>query len=121
MFADKFYVPASIELSQDYPGWTTEITTLMMAQWAADVSQYCSVGNGTGQPRGVVNRMASTTANPSHTVVTTSGQLGAVDLRAAWSALPERYHLNASWYMSPSMVSRISSLASPTVTNGLGP
>jgi len=63
-----------------------------MQQWAADVSQYCSVGSGVGQPTGIVYRMAGITQNPSHCVVTTAGQLGAVDLRAAWSALPERYH-----------------------------
>src|ERR1019366_8598691 len=55
VFADKFYVPASLELSMDYPNWVSEITYLMMAQWAADVSQYCSIGSGTAQPRGVVN------------------------------------------------------------------
>jgi HK97 family phage major capsid protein len=120
VFADKFFVPASIELTQDYPGWLSEITTLMMNQWAADVSQYCSVGDGSGQPMGVVSRMAATTQNPSHCVVTTAGQLGAVDLRAAWGALPERYRLNASWYCSPSMVSRISSQAAASVTDGLG-
>ena len=121
VWADKFYVPASLELTQDYPNCLGEITTLMMNQWASDVSQYCSVGSGVGQPMGVVSRMAATTQNPSHCVVTTAGQLGAVDLRAAWSQLPERYRLNASWYCSPSMVSRISSQAAPTVTNGLGP
>jgi HK97 family phage major capsid protein len=120
VWSDKFYVPASLELTMDYPNWLGEITTLMMAQWASDVSQYCSIGNGTGQPMGVVSRMASTTQSPSHCVVTTAGQLGAVDLRTAWGALPERYRLNASWYCSPSMVSRISSQASATVTNGLG-
>jgi HK97 family phage major capsid protein len=123
VFADKFYEPASIELTQDYPSWLGELTTLMMNAWASDVSEYCSVGTGTAQPTGIVTRMANTTAGSgaAHVVVTTSGQLGAVDLRAAWSALPERYHLNGAWYMSPSMVSRVSSLAAPTVTNGLGP
>jgi HK97 family phage major capsid protein len=120
VFADRFYVPASLELAQDYPGWLSEITRLMMSQWAADVSQYCTVGTGVGQPTGVVTRMAGITQSPSHCVVTTAGQLGAIDLRAAWSALPERYHANASWYCSPSMVSRISSQAAATVTNGLG-
>jgi HK97 family phage major capsid protein len=120
VYADRFYVPASLELTQDYVGWLGEITTLMMQQWAADVSQYCTVGNGSGQPTGIVTRMASTTQSPSHCVVTTAGQLGAVDLRAAWSALPERYHAGASWYCSPSMVSRISSQASASVTNALG-
>jgi hypothetical protein len=89
VYADRFYVPASLELTQDYVGWLGEITGLMMNQWAADVSQYCTVGNGSGQPTGIVTRMAGVTQNPSHCVVTTAGQLGAVDLRAAWSALPE--------------------------------
>jgi HK97 family phage major capsid protein len=121
VWADKFYVPASLELTEDYPNWLGDITGLMMAQWASDVSQYCSVGNGSGQPMGVVTRMQATTQNPSHCVVTTAGQLGAIDLRKAWGALPERYRLNASWYMSPSMVSQVSAQAAPTVTNGLGP
>jgi HK97 family phage major capsid protein len=120
VYADKFYVPASLELTQDYVGWLGEVTNLMIHQWAADVSQYCTVGTGVGQPTGIVYRMAGITQSPSHCVATTAGQLGAVDLRAAWSALPERYHAGASWYCSPSMVSRISSQAAATVTNGLG-
>ena len=48
VWSDKFYVPASLELTMDYPNWLGEITTLMMAQRASDVSQYCSIGKVPG-------------------------------------------------------------------------
>ena len=110
VYADKFWVPASLELTQDYPNWLGEITTLFMNQWASDVSEYCSVGTGTGQPTGLFTRMSTTTANPAHVTVKTSGSLGAVDLRAAWSALPERYHLNASWLARSSLSAELVTL-----------
>ena len=120
VWADKFYVPASLELTMDYPGWLDEITRLFMAQWANDVSEYTSIGTGVAQPKGAFVSMSNQTTSPAHVTVTTAGQLGAIDLRKAWSALPERYRLNASWLMSPSMVQQVSTQAAATVTNGLG-
>jgi HK97 family phage major capsid protein len=121
VWADKFYAPASLELTMDYPGWLDEITRLFMAQWANDVSEYTAIGTGTAQPTGVFTAMQNQTSNPSHCTVTTAGQICAADLRKAWAALPERYRLNANRLMSPSVVQQISALAAPTVTNGLGP
>jgi HK97 family phage major capsid protein len=53
--------------------------------------------------------------------VTSAGSLVSNDIRATFSALPERYQLNASWLMSPSMVQAVAALAAPSVTNGLAP
>jgi HK97 family phage major capsid protein len=41
-------------------------------------------------------------------VVQTTGALGAVDVRAAWSNLPERYRPRATWVMSPSVLAKVS-------------
>ena len=55
--------------------------------------------------------MANTTTNPSHVVVTTAGRIGAVDVRAAWSSLPQRFRANATWVMHEDVLSQVRNIA----------
>jgi HK97 family phage major capsid protein len=65
-------------------------------------------GSGTASPTGIFTALQNVTTSPAHVVVTTTGALGAVDIRAAWSSLPERYRPRATWVMSPSVLSKVS-------------
>jgi HK97 family phage major capsid protein len=55
----------------------------------------------------------------AHVVVTTAGQVGAVDIRAAWSAIPERYRATSSWVMNRQVAQAVAAAASPGAPNAL--
>jgi HK97 family phage major capsid protein len=126
IFAAKDFVPFSIEVSQDYPGFATEIARLFAADYADRISQDTAIGaGGTSAPMGVFTRMAATTAGSgaAHVTVTTAGSICAADVRAVWQAVPERAKSDPSccWLMSNSVWSQITALGAPSVTNGLEP
>ena len=114
---------ASFELFADYPGLVDEVGDLFNAAWKDQASNYTSVGAGTGSsvPLGLFTAMSNQTTSPAHISVHSAGTLAAGDVRAVFAALPERYQLNASWLMSPSMVQAVAALAGPSVSAGLAP
>jgi HK97 family phage major capsid protein len=126
IFAAKDFVPFSIEVSQDYPGFAAEIGRLFAAEYADRLSQDTTIGaGGSAAPMGIFTRMALTTAGSgaAHVTVTTPGAICAADVRAVWQALPERAKNDPScaWLMSNSVWSQITALGAPSVTNGLEP
>jgi HK97 family phage major capsid protein len=68
-------------------------------------------GSGSSQPFGVFTRMMGVTTNPAHIVVTTAGQLGAVDVRKAWQSLPQRWRANATWLAHSSVETLVKGFA----------
>jgi HK97 family phage major capsid protein len=92
------WLPYSVELGQDYPGWAAEAAAVLGKGYVDLLASQSVVGTS---PQGVMTAMVGTTTSPSHIVVTTSGSLGAVDCRAAWAALPQRFRANATWLMAP--------------------
>jgi HK97 family phage major capsid protein len=126
IFSPKDFIPFSIEISQDLPGFVTEMTRLFTAEYADRISQDTAIGaGGTAAPMGAFTRMAATTAGSgaAHVVVTTAGSICAADVRAVWQAVPERAKNDPScaWLMSNSVWSQITALGAPSVTNGLEP
>jgi HK97 family phage major capsid protein len=107
IYTAKSFVPASIELSEDYPDWMAEITKTLARGYADLLSQKSAVGSGTGEPTGLFTALANTTTNPSHVVVTTTGHIGAVDVRAAWAAVPQRFRASATWVMHEDVLSQV--------------
>ena len=114
---------ASFELFADYPGLVDEVGNLFNAAYKDQVSNYTSVGAGTGSsvPLGLFTAMSNQTTSPAHIKVSAAGTLAAGDVRAVFAALPERYQLGSSWLMSPSMVQAVAALAAPSVSAGLAP
>ena len=126
IYAAKDFVPFSIEISQDFPGFAAEIGRLFTAEYADRLSQDTTVGvGGSVAPMGIFTRMAATTAGSgaAHVSVTTPGAICAADVRAVWQALPERAKNDPScaWLMSNSVWSQITALGAPSVMNGLEP
>lgn len=111
----------SIELSQDYPGLVNEVQSLFGNAYRDQVSSYTVAGSGSSAPTGLFTQMSQQTTSPAHISVHSAGTLAAGDVRAVFAALPERYQLNASWLMSPSMVQAVAALAGPSVSAGLAP
>ena len=103
----KAFVPASIELSMDYPAWMSEITKVLNRGYLDLLAQKTAVGAGTTEPAGLFTVMANTTTNPSHVTVTTAGKISATDVRKAWAALPERFRPSATWAMHPDVLNQV--------------
>jgi HK97 family phage major capsid protein len=94
------FVPYSIEVGMDYPGFAEEMSMLLNQGYLNLVAIKSMSGTGTLEPNGIFTAMQNATTSPAHVLVTTKGALGAIDVRKAWSALPERFRPNATWLMS---------------------
>jgi len=82
------FIPFSIEVGQDYPDFADNMTNLIRANYRDLVAQDTATGSGSSAPEGVFTGLVGVTS--STVTLTTAGTIGAVDVRAAWSALPER-------------------------------
>jgi HK97 family phage major capsid protein len=109
VYAARGFIPYSIEVGQDYPGFADEMSHLLNQGYLDLVASQTAVGSGSSSPKGIFTAMSGTT-NPAHVVVTTAGVLGATDIRSAWSALPERYRPRATWVMSPTVDAKVRAL-----------
>ena len=103
----KAFIPASIELSMDYPDWMAEISKVLTRGYVDLMAQKSAVGAGTTEPTGLFTAMVATTTSPSHVTVTTVGKIGAVDVRAAWAALPQRFRASATWAMHEDVLNQV--------------
>ena len=108
VYSARGYVPFSIEIGQDYPGFADEMAMLLGQGFVDLVAKQSCTGSGVASPTGIFTALANATNNPAHVTVTTVGALGATDVRAAWSGLPERYRPRATWVMSPSVLAKVS-------------
>lgn len=89
------YIPYSIEVGQDYPGFAGEMATLLGAGYDELLAEKLSVGAGDGsnEPFGVITALTGT---GSVVDVATTGSVTAADVNAVWSALPIRYRRQAA-------------------------
>jgi HK97 family phage major capsid protein len=103
------FIPFSIELSQDYPGFADEIGTLLAEGKDELEAQKFVVGagDGSGEPMGIVTALDANTN--VEVVVTTDGALGTVDITKVWKALPDRAKGNATWLMGAGTASDLAS------------
>lgn len=99
------FVPWSIELGQDYPGFANEISVLLAEGYDELQAQKFAVGSGTNEPWGIVTALDADTN--VEVVVTTDGALGAVDITKVWKALPDRAKANATWVMGAGTASDV--------------
>lgn len=84
------YVPYSIEVGQDYPGFASEMATLLGAGYDELLANKLTLGAGDGsdEPFGIVTALTGTASDIN---VATAGTLAAADINKAWSSLPIRY------------------------------
>lgn len=94
------FLPYSIELGQDYPGFANEMQTLLAAGYDELLVQKFTAGAGTGsgEPTGILTALSANTN--VRVALTTAGSLGAPDPYKVWQALPQRFRRKASWLMS---------------------
>jgi HK97 family phage major capsid protein len=107
VYTARGFIPYSIEVGQDYPGFADEMAMLLSQGFVNLLAVGTCTGPGTTAPTGIFTSMTNCTTNPAHVVVATTGALGAIDVRTAWAALPERYRPQATWVMSPGVMSKV--------------
>jgi HK97 family phage major capsid protein len=73
VYSARGFIPYSIEVGQDYPGFADEMAMLLNQGFIDLLASQTMVGSGSSQPRGLFTAMSATTSNPSHVVVTTTG------------------------------------------------
>lgn len=102
------FLPYSIELGQDYPGFANEFGRLIDQSYQDLLATITMNGTGTSQPFGIFVALSNAT---SVVIPTTDGAFGGADVFKAWNALPERYRGNATWVMSINVQSAIRQFA----------
>jgi HK97 family phage major capsid protein len=98
------FIPYSLEVGMDYPGFADEMRRLLDAGYVDLVAKQTMTGT---TPVGIFTAIDAAAA--SEVVVTTDGAFGAVDLLKVWGALPERYRSRATWVMSTDVENEIRS------------
>lgn len=100
------FIPYSIEVGQDYPGFAEEMRRLLDQGYIDLVAKQSMTGT---TPVGIFTALDANTN--VEVVVTTDGAFGAVDVLKVWGALPERYKQRATWVMSTSVENQIRSFS----------
>ena len=93
-FMARGFIPYSIEVGMDYPGFAEQMSILLTEGYLELVAEKLTTGTGSGQPTGIVVALDANT-NVEGTP-TTDGAFGAVDLYKLWDALPIKYRRRAS-------------------------
>ena len=106
VYSARGFIPYSIEIGQDYPGFAEEMRRLLDQGYVDLVAKQSMTGT---TPVGIFTAIDATAA--SEVSVTTDGALGAVDILKVWSALPERYRSRATWVMHTSVENEVRKFA----------
>jgi HK97 family phage major capsid protein len=99
------FIPYSIEVGQDYPGFAEEMGTLLAEGYDELLVDKFSRGSGTGEPQGLITGLDADTN--VEVTPTTDGAFGQEDVYKVWKALPQRFRRNASWMMSVDVNNRV--------------
>lgn len=105
VFTARGFIPYSIEVGQDYPGFAMEMRRLLDQGFMNLVATQTITGSGSSNPTGIFTALDANTN--VEVIVTTDGGFGAVDLLKVWKSLPERYRSNATWIMSTDVENEI--------------
>ena len=101
------FIPYSLEIGMDYPGFAEEMRRLLDQGYVDLVAKQSMTGS---TPVGIFTALDANTN--VEVVVTTDGAFGAVDLLKVWGELPERYRSRATWVMSTDVENEIRTFSS---------
>jgi HK97 family phage major capsid protein len=98
------FIPYSIEVGDDYPGFAAEMRRLLDAGYVDLVASQTITG---ATPTGIFTALDANTN--VEVVVNTDGAFSAPDLLKVWKSLPERYRARATWLMHTDVENEIRS------------
>ena len=113
VFMARGFIPFSIEVGQDYPGFADEMATLLSSGYDELLVDKLTRGSGSGEPNGILTALSANTN--VRVALTTAGTVGAPDPYKVWAAVPQRFRRNASWLMSVTMNNSIRQLGTANV------
>jgi HK97 family phage major capsid protein len=111
--AARGFIPYSIEIGSDYPGFASEIATLLAEGYDEILVDKFTRGSGSGEPKGILTAISATAGD--RVLEATPGSITAPDPYNLWKALPQRYRRNASWLMSVGVNNAIRQLGTANV------
>lgn len=83
------YIPYSIEVGMDYPGFAMEMSRLLDSGYVELLVDKLTTGSGSNEPTGIETALDANTN--VEVATTTGGTIGAGDINGLWAALPIRY------------------------------
>lgn len=99
------FIPFSLEISMDYPGFMGDIQMLLRESKTNLEAQKFALGSGTGEPWGIITAMAAAT---SYVVASgTADTFALADVYKLIDELPARWSANANWLANKSIYSSI--------------
>jgi HK97 family phage major capsid protein len=107
------FIPFSIEVQQDYPGFADEMSTLLSDGYDELLVDKFTRGAGSTEPTGILTALSANTN--VRVALTTAGTVGAPDPYKVWQALPQRFRRKASWLMTVTMNDSIRQLGTANV------
>ena len=88
------YIPYTLEVDQDYPGFAAEMSRLLSEGYSELLVSKFTTGSGSNEPTGIVTALD---ANATVEIATdTAGTLAAGDVNKLWSELPIKYRTGAA-------------------------
>jgi HK97 family phage major capsid protein len=107
------FIPYSIEVGQDYPGFAEEMSTLLTSGYNELLIDKLTRGSGVGEPNGIVTQLSANTN--VRVAISAAPTLGQGDPYKVWKALPQRFRNNASWLMNVGVNNAIRQLGTANV------
>ena len=95
VFTARGFIPYSIEVGEDYPGFASEMAGLLSSGYDELLVDKFTRGSGSGEPQGIVTALDADTS--AEVLLGTAGTLAAADIYNVWAKLPQRFRRNASW------------------------
>ena len=105
VFMARGFLPYSIEVGQDYPGFAENLISILSAGYTDLEISKPTNGNGTTEPKGIVTALSANAA--VRVKVATVGGFVVGDIYSAWNALPIRFRTNAAWLSSTDIQNRV--------------
>lgn len=106
------FIPFSIEIGQDWPGFAEQMSTLLAEGYDELLAEKLVTGtSGSNEPNGLVASLDALTS-PANREVATAGTIAAADIYGMWDALPQRFRRapNCAWLSSTDVQNSIRQL-----------
>lgn len=85
------FIPYSIEVGQDWPGFAEEMARMLGSGYDELLADKLTTGSAANTPTGLVSRLAQQTAPVVIAPSTTAGVLAGADVYKMWARLPQRH------------------------------
>jgi HK97 family phage major capsid protein len=108
------FIPYSIEISEDWPGFAAEMSSLLAEGYDELLVDKFTRGSGSGEPQGVLTAI-SAAAGCRVGIQTSGSAFGANDPYNVWKAVPQRFRRKASWLMSVDVNNKLRQLGTANV------